>query len=192
MNTATSALRNTPEAWGNIAKFFHWVSALLVLFLVGYGWWMTHLVERAGRLGHYRQHSVIGWYVLLLIALRLAWRAFNPGPPPPAEIPRWERTTASAAHWTLYALMFVVSISGWMVADTFRQPIEATLFGFIPVPHLLDASHRSLRGIVEETHKALSYVLLGLVIIHVASALRHHFLKKNDVLQRMWWSRLNR
>jgi len=192
MNTTTSAFRNTSEAWGGLAKLFHWLSALLILFLVGYGWWMTHVPERAVRLAHYQWHSVIGWYVLLLIALRLAWRAFNPGPPPPAELPRWERMTARAAHWMLYALMFVVSISGWMVADTFRQPIEARLFGVVPVPHLLDASHRSFRGIVEESHKACSYVLLGLVMIHVASALRHHFIKKNVVLRRMGWGRRSR
>jgi cytochrome b561 len=192
MNSAPSAFRNTPEAWGGVAKCFHWLSALLILFLVAYGWWMTHLVERAGRLAHYRQHSVIGWYVLLLIALRLAWRAFNPAPLSPAGLPRWERAAAYAAHWTLYALMLVVSISGWMVADTFRQPIEATLFGVVPVPHLLDASQRSFRGAVEETHETLSYVLLGLVLIHVASALRHHFLKKNDVLRRMGWGRRSR
>jgi cytochrome b561 len=187
MNTTPSAFRNTPDAWGNIAKVFHWLSALLILFLVGYGWWMTHLVERTGRLAHYQLHSVIGWYVLLLIALRLVWRAFNPAPPLPAELPRWERATAHAAHWMLYALMFVVSISGWMVADTFRQPIEATLFGLIPVPHLVDAAHRSYREAIEATHLASSYVLLGLAVVHMAAALRHHWLRKNDVLRRMAW-----
>jgi cytochrome b561 len=187
MNVAASTLRNGPAAWGRVAKLFHWLSALLILFLVGYGWWMTHLVERAGRLTHYQLHSLIGWYVLLLIALRLVWRAFNPAPPLPAELPRWERATAHTAHWMLYVLMFVVSISGWMVADTFRQPIEATLFGLVPVPHLVDASHRSYRDAMEATHLVSSYVLLGLVAIHAAAALRHHFFRKNDVLRRMAW-----
>jgi len=187
MNTAIVALRNTRGAWGLAAKLFHWLSAVLILFLVGYGWWMTHLLERAGRLTHYQLHSVIGWYVLFLIALRLVWRAANPAPPLPPELPQWERLTAHAAHWLLYALMFAVSISGWMVADTFRQPIEATLFGMIPVPHLVDASYRSHRGAIEATHLVLSYVLLALVVVHVASALRHHFWKRNDVLRRMGW-----
>lgn len=178
------SFRNDPDTWGLAARLFHWFSALAILFLVGYGWWMTHLAERAGRLGHYQLHSLVGWYVLLLLALRLVWRAGNPVPALPEELPRWERATARAAHWTLYALTLVVSISGWMVADTFRQPIEGTLFGVVPVPHLV--SSRAYRDAIEETHLVLSYALLALVIVHAASALRHHFWKKNRVLARMW------
>jgi cytochrome b561 len=176
--------RNDADTWGLAARLFHWLSALLILFLVGDGWWMTHLAERAGRLGHYQLHSLIGWYVLLLLALRLVWRAGNPVPALPAELPRWERATALAAHWTLYALMLAVSISGWMVADTFRQPIEGRLFGVVPVPHLVFS--RAYRDAIEGTHLVLSYVLLAVVIVHAASALRHHFWKKNRVLLRMW------
>ncbi len=87
----------------------------------------------------------------------------------------------------LYTLMFVVSISGWLVADTFRQPIEATLFGVIPVPHLVDASFRSNRAAIETTHLVSSYVLFALAAIHITAALRHHWIRKNDVLRRMTW-----
>jgi cytochrome b561 len=80
--------------------------------------------------------------------------------------------------------MFAVSISGWMVADTFRQPIEGMLFGVIPVPHLVTS--RTYRDVFEGTHMILSYVLFALVIVHAASALRHHFGSKNRVLLRMW------
>jgi len=182
-----TTLRNTQTAWGGVAKLFHWLGALLVLFLTADGWWMTHLAERAGRLQHYELHSVIGYYLLLLLALRLAWRVANPAPALPQELKRWERAAALTAHWLLYALMLAVSVSGWMVADTFRRPLEATLFGAVPVPHLLDASYRQYRGLIEASHEALSYVLLALVVVHVAGALRHHYLKKNDVLRRMSW-----
>jgi cytochrome b561 len=184
MSASPSALRNTAAGWGLVARLFHWLSALAILFLVGYGWWMTHAVERSGRLAHYQLHSLIGWYLLLFLALRLVWRGANPAPALPEELPRWERATAHAAHWILYLLMFAVSISGWMVADTFRQPIEGSLFGFLPVPHLV--SSRAYREAIEETHRVLSYALLALVIVHAAAALRHHFRKGNRVLLRMW------
>jgi cytochrome b561 len=100
-------------------------------------------------------HATVGYYLLLLIALRLVWRLGNAVPALPEELPRWRRAAARGAHWLLYFLMFFVSISGWMVADTFRKPIEATLFGFISVPHLLDASHRPFRTLIEENPRGL-------------------------------------
>lgn len=181
------AFRNTPTTWGQVAKLLHWLGALLIAVLLAHGWWMTHLAERAGRLRHYQLHASIGHYLLLLVALRLAWRLGNTVPALPGELPEWRRAAARGAHWLLYFLVFFVSISGWMVADTFRQPLETTLFGFVPVPHLLDASYRSFRGLIEETHAVSSYVLLALVAIHFAGALNHHFRQKNDVLRRMWW-----
>jgi len=174
---------NTRSTWGLPAKIFHWLSALLVLFLTAHGWWMTHMVARAGRMTQYQLHAEIGYYLLFLLALRMLWRAANPVPDMPAELPRWERTTAHAAHWVLYALMLGVSISGWMLAGTFSQPIGETLFGVIDVPQLVEG--RAWHRVLEETHEVLSYVLLALVIVHIASALRHHWIRKNDVLRRM-------
>jgi len=183
----SAALRNAPTAWGHVAKLLHWLGAALILVLLAHGWWMTHLAARAERLQHYQLHATIGFYLLLLLALRLAWRLGNAVPALPGELPEWRRTAARGAHWLLYFLMFFVSISGWMVADTFRQPLETTLVGFISVPHLLDASHRPYRELIEGTHAVSSYVLFALVAVHFAGALNHHFWQKNDVLRRMWW-----
>ncbi len=182
MNTVPSTLRNTGTAWGPVAKLFHWLGALLILLLIAHGWWMTHLAARSGRLEQYGLHATIGYYLLSLIALRLLWRVGNAVPALPEELPRWRRAAARSAHWLLYFLMFFVSISGWMVADTLRQPIE-------PVPHLLDASHRPFRALIEGTHAVSSYVLLALVVAHFAGALDHHLRQKNDVLRRMGWGR---
>ena len=183
-----TTLRNTQAAWGTIAKTFHWVVGLAAIVLLADGWWMTHLVGRDGRLTQYQLHSVIGYYLLLLIALRLLWRASNPVPALPGQLADWEKGAAIAAHWLLYLLMLAVSISGWLVSQSLSRPIEATLFGVIPVPNPLGASARELHETLEETNHVLSYTLLALIVLHAASALRHHFWKKNDVLRRMWWS----
>lgn len=181
-------LRNTKTSWGEIAKAFHWAIAVLALFLVAHGWWMTHLVQRAGRLTQYQLHSAIGYDLLLLLALRLAWRAIEPAPPLPANLERWERIAARSGHVLLYLLMLGVSVSGWVLVGSFSRPIDAALLGFIPVPALASGPNRSLHEAMEGAHKILSYALLALVAVHVAAALRHHFIRKNDVLRRMWWS----
>src|SRR5258706_16472749 len=89
MNTISPTLRNTGTAWGSVAKLFHWLGALLIFFLIAHGWWVTHLAPRAGRLEQYGLHATVGYYLLLLIALRLVWRLAHPGPAPPAAAPPW-------------------------------------------------------------------------------------------------------
>src|SRR2546425_5095670 len=76
---------NTTTIWGWPAKLLHWVGAILILLLLGHGWWMTHLAPRPERLAHYAGHSALGYDLLALLILRLLWRWFNPVPALPAD-----------------------------------------------------------------------------------------------------------
>jgi cytochrome b561 len=118
--------------------------------------------------------------------LRLLWRWFNPVPTLPAELKPWERIAAHTGHILLYVLLFVVSVTGWMVATTFRAPMTRDLFG-INVPPIVTAVERATRQRIEESHMILAYVLAAVIVVHVIGALRHHFFKRNDVLRRMTW-----
>jgi cytochrome b561 len=57
----------------------------------------------------------------------------------------------------------------------------------LPVPQLLTIQDRAVRGTIEESHMILSYLLAALVVVHIAGALRHHFIKHTDVMRRMWF-----
>jgi len=83
--------------------------------------------------------------------------------------------------------MFVVSVTGWMVATTFRAPMTKDMFG-LDVPPTVTSVDRTMRQWLEESHMVLAYVLAAVVLIHIAAALRHHMLKRNDVMRRMIWS----
>ena len=73
-----------------------------------------------------------------------------------------------------------------MVATTFRTPMTQDVFGR-SVPPLVTAVARSTRQWIEGSHMVLAYVLAAVVVIHIAGALRHHLVKRNDVLRRMGW-----
>jgi len=179
--------RNSTSDWGWPAKILHWVGAALILLLLGHGWWMTHMTPRPERLANYAGHSAMGYDLFALLILRLLWRWFNPPPELPADLQRWERIAARASHAALYVLMFVVSVTGWMVATTFRNPMTKDLFG-IDVPPIVTAVDRSVRQLLEDSHLVLAYVLAVIVLIHTIAALRHHMLKRNNVLRRMIWN----
>jgi cytochrome b561 len=177
--------RNTATTWGSVAKVFHWLGAVLTIFLITFGWWMIHIAERSERLANSGIHAGIGYDLLLLIALRLCWRAMNRGPTLPADLRHWEKGAAHIGHFLLYILLLAVSVTGWLIVSSARRPIEASLLGFIPVPLLNRAGDKIFHDIAEDIHRYLSYTLLVLVIVHIAAALHHHFGKKNDILRRM-------
>jgi cytochrome b561 len=179
-------LRNTATSWGWPAKLLHWVGAAAILVLLVHGWWMTHMAARPDRIANYNWHAALGYDLLALLILRMLWRWANPVPALPAELRPWERTAAQAGHVGLYLLMFGASLTGWALAGTFRTPLSKDLLG-LPVPQILQ--DRAWHDLFEEAHFILSYLLAALVLVHVAGALRHYFIKHNDVLGRMWVGR---
>jgi cytochrome b561 len=172
---------NSKTAWGWPAKTLHWIAAAL-----GHGWWMTHLAPRPERLAHYAGHAALGYDLFVLVVLRLLWRWLNLVPELPAELKPWERFSARLGHISLYVLMLIVSLTGWVVATTARTPMTKDVFN-IDVPPLVTTLARSTRQWVEGTHMVLAYVLAAVVVVHVIGALRHHLFKRNDVLRRMTW-----
>jgi cytochrome b561 len=177
---------NSTTRWGWPAKTLHWLSALIILLLLGHGWWMTHMTLRPDRLANYAGHSALGYDFMVILVLRLLWRWLNPVPALPADLKPWERLAAHVGHASLYILMLVVSITGWMVATTFRTPITKDIFG-INVPAIVTTVERPTRQWIEGSHMILAYVLAVVVLVHIIGALRHHIFKKNDVLRRMTW-----
>ena len=182
-------IANTDNTWGWPAKLLHWVGAILILLLLGHGWWMTHLGPRGPvRLEHYAGHAALGYDFLVLLVLRLLWRWTHAVPSLPADMPRWERMSAQLNHGLLYLLMLATTLAGWALAGTGRVSFNKDAFG-VTVPLIYTSQDRAMHGLLEDTHKILAYTLAALVIVHVVAALRHHFMKRNNVLGRMWFGK---
>jgi cytochrome b561 len=182
-------IANTTTTWGWPAKLLHWIGAILILLLLAHGWWMTHLSARGPtRIEHYAGHAALGYDFLALLVLRLLWRWTHAVPALPADTQGWERAAAHVNHALLYVMMFATTVVGWALAGTFAKPLAKDAFG-IPVPSIFISSERPTHRLLENTHKWLSYALLALVVVHLLAALRHHFVKRNNVLGRMWFGR---
>ncbi|MFL5085273.1 MAG: cytochrome b [Xanthobacteraceae bacterium] len=178
-------VRNTDLVWGWPAKGLHWIAALFILLLLAHGWWMTHMAPRPERLAHYAGHSAMGFDLLALIgaapAVALAQsRARAAGRL--EDVGALERSCGSLRDVRAH----VVSLTGWVTANTFRTPITRDLFG-IPFPLIASGVDRSVRNLFEQSHMVLAYVLGALAVVHVLGALRHQLFKGNDVLRRMTW-----
>lgn len=172
-----------PIAWNAVARGFHWLMAVLIL-LQGAGGWIGHEMDRSpAKVDVMTAHKSLGITLLLLVILRLLWRLSHPAPPLPAQSKSWEVRAAWLSHATLYLLMFALPLSGWLAASTSIVPWK--LWWVIPWPAIA-APDPGLHELAGEVHETLVKLLIAVLIVHVAAALRHHFLKRDDVLLRMW------
>ena len=185
----TIQLRNSSDTWGGVARGFHWLIAALILAQFVIGSVAEEMKLTPAKLDLFVWHKSIGVTIFLLAVLRLLWRLGNPPPAMPAGTSRWEQRLAALGHWALYVLMFAVPISGWLVSDASRVPFKA--FFLLPMPDMIETS-RSLQEAAEEVHEVLTMTLLVIAIVHIAAALRHHFLLQDDVLRRMLTGRRSR
>lgn len=175
-------LKNTVQAWGWVAKSFHWLLALLIPGQLVLGWIAEEAPVSPQKFELFVWHKSIGISILLLAILRLGWRFANAAPATPAGIASWEERFARGGHVTLYILMLAVPLSGWWVADTSRIPFK--LFWHVPVPDLV-APDKQLSELAASMHGLLTTALIVVVFVHVLAALRHHFLLRNNTLRRM-------
>jgi cytochrome b561 len=108
-------IRNTSNGWGSISRWLHWILALTIIGMIGFGWWMNHIPARPDRFFYRSIHADIGYVILLLTVLRLVWRLVNPTPTLPPETSRWQKVAAHVSHGALYLAVIVVTMLGWRI-----------------------------------------------------------------------------
>ena len=176
-------LRNTKYTFGSATKFFHWIIGLLIIGMLAMGLIMTRLSDQVLRRELYNIHKSLGLTILGLIILRILWRAINRAPKYPDSIPLWEQKVAHLAHALLYILMIAMPLSGWIMSTASGHPISFWgLFQF-GLPGI--EANRNVTKLFNQIHEYIGYTLIVVIVIHVLSALKHHFLGKNKVLRRM-------
>ena len=97
-------------------------------------------------------------------------------------MPGWQKAAAHGLHHLLYLLMIAIPLSGWLMSSA--KGFQTVYFGVLPLPDLLP-KNKELGELLEVVHSSLNFTLAGLVVAHVAAALKHHLLDRDDVLTRM-------
>lgn len=176
-------LRNTSRRYGIISISLHWIFAIAVYAMFGLGLWMVTLSYYDG---WYHQapelHKSIGVLLMMGLVIRVIWRHISPPPAAPKTHSKFTRISAVAAHMTLYALLFALLISGYLISTAEGKPIS--VFGIFDVPATLaDAgSQADIAGVI---HLWLAWSVVTLSVLHGLAALKHHFIDKDDTLKRM-------
>lgn len=174
---------------------FHWLMAALVFMQLWWGWRTSVMPAGYDKLDAYGVHALIGVAILLLAFMRAGWRAIAPFVLPdlekPEDLPGWQRFAAEATHLGLYALMFALPFSGWLMLSAGAPEGRIALiwdWSWPPLPFVDGLSfveRAQLEQTAERIHFALVWTMMALVAIHTGAALKHHFIDRDDVLARM-------
>jgi cytochrome b561 len=175
-------LRNTAHRWGVLSQLFHWLIVALIALQVTLASLADDLPPGVKKLTLLARHKSVGITILMLVILRLLWRSLNLTPLLPTTLRPYERLLARLTHAALYVLLFAMPLSGWMMSSARGFPVS--WFGFFTLPDLVPKD-KSLYEALLTTHEVLAWVLAAVVALHVAAALKHHFMLRDDVLRRM-------
>ena len=180
-------LKNTNQSYGLVSRTFHWLTAVVVMGLFCLGWWMVDLTYYSN---WYKTapniHRSIGILLAILVTVRLLWRFKNLEPEPLSTHKPWEIKTARFVHRILYAMLFSMFISGYLISTAKGQPID--VFNWFSVPVIVTGDEMGIKNLedkVGEVHEILAYILITLASTHALAALKHHFIDKDSTLRRM-------
>jgi len=166
-----------------IAILFHWLVAALIVINIGLAWSLDNFDRHDPMHDQILTvHKSIGATILLLAVPRLVWRWMHPAPVLPETMPRWKRIAARTDQVLLYAVLFVMPLSGLVDAGAFSQPVHYFFLFDLPA---LTGHNEPLGHVAFAIHKASALILYGLLLLHAGAALHHHYVLKDGILRRM-------
>jgi cytochrome b561/polyisoprenoid-binding protein YceI len=170
------------ERYSRTAIFLHWSIALALAFQLALGWRLEDIPEGPGLFAAYQLHKSVGITILLLTIVRLLIRVMRKRPAPIADT-IWAQRLTRAVHSLFYGVLLLGPLTGWAIVSTSKIQVPTLLFGIVSWPHL--PIGRSWHEPFEGMHNLIAWAGLGLFVLHVAGALRHQFVKDENILGRM-------
>lgn len=171
--------------YSNIAKFFHWLIAGLIVSQ----YVLAKLSERAEHQGQTLEqlallanHKSVGMTILLLAILRLGYRLTHAAPALPNSMPKWQTNASHLSHCLLYGALFALPITGWLMSSA--KSYSVSWFNLFSFPDLVSPK-QNLADFFHQTHHTLAELLFVLALLHIAAAIKHHFIDKDQILSRI-------
>mgnify|MGYP000259458054 CR=1 FL=1 len=174
-------LKDTVESFGWVSRLFHWVIALMVLGMLAGGLLLGFLPGGGFKSLIVGLHKSTGAAILVLMIFRLWWRYINPRPRdlgPNA----FENQLGRLMHVFLYVLVLLQPIFGILMSQAFGSPVR--VFGLFTLPSIIGRSDAA-GAVFSQMHTITAVLLAIAVAVHIAAALKHHYVDQDRTLMRM-------
>ena len=166
------------------SKLLHWMMAILLIGLVGLGWYMGSIPDKPDRGWYIGIHKSFGIIAGVLILLRIIWRLSHKSASLPNSIPLWQAKLSGFIHFLLYVCMILMPLSGFLGSSFGKYGVA--FFGW-QIPDWV-VKNKEISKQLFEIHDITTWVLVALVTLHILAALKHIFINKNGVMRRMWFN----
>ena len=173
----------TVQKYSGVTRALHWIVGVMVLVTIPVGVIMlTEGLARPTQNFLFILHKNGGVLILLLVILRIAWRMATPAPLLPPSIPAWQAKLAKGVQWSLYGLLLVMAISGYIRVRAGGFPIES--LDAMGIPSLVPRS-QPLAEAAKSVHSMARFPLAALIALHIAAGLKH-LLARDEVFKHIW------
>lgn len=166
-----------------ITRLLHWVIAFFLIGLISLGWYMMSIEDQPNSGWYFNLHKSFGLLAATLILFRVIWRLIHKPAPLPSSIPFWQAKLSRVIHLLLYFCMVAMPITGFLGASFGKHGV--VFFGR-QLPNWVTQEHDISKQLFE-VHGLVAWVLVGLIVFHVLAAMKHLFINRDNVFQRMWF-----
>jgi cytochrome b561 len=181
------------KKYNKIAIILHWLIAIAIIFQLASGMWMVDAIKSTNSkdlaYNFYQHHKSAGLLVLILSIFRLIWRFSHKPPKMPNSMSKLEVILANSVHITLYFFMIAVPLAGWCMISSSSYNIATMFFGLFEWPQISFlaeyANKAELNKIFSAAHAIMAKLMLLLLILHIFAALKHQFISKDKLINRI-------
>jgi len=173
----------------------HWLMALMIFVMLGFGTYMSNFeTDLVAQFQMVQQHKSVGFVVFSLALLRVLWRFANrQAPGLPQHMPGWQRSASHISHLMLYILILAMPLTGWLMASAsplndegaYPTQIKNMVFGLFELPDPFAQGSKALTEALHTAHWLCAVLMVAILLVHVAAALKHHFVDRDAILRRM-------
>lgn len=171
------------QTYSKIDRFNHWIVAVAVLGLVVVGWTVSlDVLDKDSARSLRNTHKAIGVLVLIFAVWRVGWRLITGFPQVVAGIPTWQATAAKLAHYILLISIIIMPVTG--ILNGYFGGRTAKVFGLFEIAPAPE-KNPDLKALFSNAHMIIGIIITVVVVAHIAAALKHHFVDRDEVLKRM-------
>ena len=171
---------NSSEKYGLVAKLFHWITFIVLIAQVPFGFYLVGLEFSDQRIDLENIHILIGISVFYFVLIRLIWKLFSPSPKSEHNFFKGQSLIAKANHFFLYLSIFSITISGVL-----KKLYMGEKLNFFIYKYSFKESNFQLADSFYVVHIYASYLLIALMFLHIGAVIVHHFFFKDKIIKKI-------